>query len=229
MLKACGAACRVTGWGAEVWLLAVLDTINCFRISWFLALIWSMEACGGWGAWAWYWGGAWEGAGASLFFPREMELVRLASFLLAASTLLVSSCCCSLASCFTRILAASSSRDMEDVAELTERCDRLANCLPASCLSCFTFLAGGGWAGPSPSSPASRLATSSSRAVAMLDPLTLLLLSPDACSSPMTRPRTCRSSAVARKSSKSSSGRLASPWYMKSSSAATSPFLTPRR
>ena len=56
-----------------------------------------------------------------------MELVRLASFLLAASTLFtLSSCCtCSLASCFTRILAANSSRDMLDVADDTDRLLRL--------------------------------------------------------------------------------------------------------
>ena len=55
-----------------------------------------------------------------------MELVRLASFLLAASTLFtLSSCCCSLASCFTLILAANSSRDMLDVADDTDRLLRL--------------------------------------------------------------------------------------------------------
>ena len=59
--------------------------------------------------------------------PSEMELVRLASFLLAASTLLLpaSSCCCSLASCFTLIRAANSSLDMLDVADDTDKLLRL--------------------------------------------------------------------------------------------------------
>ena len=54
-----------------------------------------------------------------------MELVRLASFLLAASTLLLPSCCCSLASCFTLIRAANSSLDMLDVADDTDKLLRL--------------------------------------------------------------------------------------------------------
>ena len=95
----------------------LLVTISCFKISWFLGVICSPEA------------GSWKEVGEDCAgLPSEMELVRLASFLLAASTLFTFSsccCCCSRASCFTRILVANSSRDMFDVADDTDKLFRL--------------------------------------------------------------------------------------------------------